>query len=186
MKYVIPALIAVIGGTPVQAEDWALDLFVGATHYGTLNWGGTEFENDNGTVGGLAITRMNPASRLEFGVEIAHARNTWDDRPGEDQTATSLMATGKYTFGEDGNINGYAGLGLGVVRVGHDDGATSDTDDTFGGQFVLGARYKIPASRYQAFVEYRYLDTFDDATLSGGNDVEYSRQDVVLGIRLGF
>ena len=186
MQRALSILLALAVAGPALAEEWRMELFLGGNHQGTLNWGGTDREIDQGGVGGIAFLRSNPDTRLEFGVELTHAENRWVGFPGEEQRATSLMAVGEYTFSQGERIDGYAGVGLGVVRVGYQDGTSSESDETIGGQVVIGARYKIPASTYQAFVEYRYMDTFDDATLPSGNDVEYSRQDLVLGIRLGF
>lgn len=186
MKQVLPFLLIALTATPALAEEWSLDVFLGPSEYGMLSWGGSDRDAEGSTVSGFAVQRMNPDTRLEFGVELSRSENQWTGLPDEDQDATSLMATGTYTFRQGDLVDGYAGVGLGVLRVGYEDGASSDSDDTLGGQVILGARYKIPASKYQAFVEYRYTDAFKDASLSSGNDVEYSRQDVVLGIRLGF
>jgi|GEM_PF-3148390 len=186
LKQIGPVLLALSAASSAAAEDWSLDVFLGTTEHGMLSWGGSDRAAEGDTVSGFAVQRLNPDTRLEFGVELSHSENRWSGIPGEEQDATSLMATGTYTFRDGEALDGYAGVGLGVVRVGFDDGAGSESDDTLGGQVVLGARYKIPASKYQAFVEYRYTDTFNDASLPSGNDVEYSRQDVVLGIRLGF
>lgn len=183
-RFATVAFLAVLAGT-AQAEDWTFDVFLGGAAQGPLSFGTLSRDLDTGPIGGIAINRNAGRLPFEIGIELSHSENAFSDVADETQSATSLMATGRYSLLERGRIDSYAGLGLGLVQVGNDDGTGTATDETVGGQFMLGARYSFPSSTYEAFVEYRYLDTFDDASIGGAN-VEYNRQDVIMGIRLGF
>lgn len=187
MHRIFAAVAVFLLALPAWAEDdWALEVYLGGSEQGTLEWGGTSYSMHDGGVGGIALQRGAFSENLEFGLEMSFARNEREGAPGEDQTGTSLMATARYGLGDVGPLETYAGVGLGVVRVGLDAPGTSESADTAGGQIAVGARYSIPASTYQGFVELRHLDTFEDAELPSGNDAEYSRTDVIFGLRLGF
>lgn len=185
MKALGPGLLITFLASSAFADDWAVDVFLGGTSQGPLSFSGSDRPLDDGTIGGITFTRKPGQMPLELGVDLSHAANSLSDAANETLSATSLMATGRYSLGELGPINGYAGLGLGVLSIGNDDGTTTSNGEALGGQIMLGARYTIPKTTYQAFIEYRYIDTFDDADLGSAN-VDYDRQDVVLGIRLGF
>ncbi len=148
-------------------------------------WGGIDYELKDGTTFGVSVYRQGP-SNLEFGLEIARANNDWVGFPNEEQLGTSLMANGRYLFPLGELFQGYVGAGIGAVRVGYDDAGDIESDNTVGGQIMLGGRYTLPNTGLQGFAELRYLDTFEDARLPSGNDVEYRRTDLVIGVRRGF
>ena len=179
-------LCATTFGSCAFAEDWSVEVFLGGNDQGTLNWGGTDYRLSEGGVGGLSIQRSGLAPNLEFGLEFAFTRNNWVDYPGEDQTGASLMATARYSLGNVGPFQTYAGAGLGVVQVGYDNVGTVETANAPGGQLALGARYTLAGSDTQTFAELRYVDTFEDADLPSGNNAEYRRTDLIFGLRLGF
>ena len=179
-------MLALVSANTAHAQDWTVELFLGGNHQGTLMWGGVDYELQDGFTTGIAVHRQALAPNLEFGLELTHAKNGWVGFPDEEQTGTSLMATGRYLFPLNETFQGYVGAGLGAVRVGYDNAGVTEYDSTSGGQVVLGARYNFASSGMQGFAELRHMDTFEDASLPSGNDVEYRRTDLVIGIRHGF
>lgn len=133
-------MLATISASAVHAEDWAMEVFLGGNHQGTLMWGGSDYELKDGVITRVSVHRKGLAPNLEFGLEFAHAKNGWVGFPNEEQTGTSLMATGRYLFAGNESFQGYVGAGIGAVRVGYDNAGATESDSTAAGQLVLGAR----------------------------------------------
>jgi opacity protein-like surface antigen len=173
------AIAALFWGGAAQAQTY-VEVTAGWTDQPDLMWNATDWEMDRGEHRGAAVGHyIRPNIAVEL--EALHTRTNYTGWPNNDLTATSVMVNGVYSFNRDGRIRPYAGLGLGVVRVGY---SPSDSeDDVFGWQAMAGTEIPI-ANRVSGFIEYRYQDA---ATAGDGPlEWEYMSHNLGLGLRYTF
>ena len=96
--------------------------------------------------------------------------------------STSLMLNGRYPFQITNGVIGYAGLGLGVIKVEYDGNgnAKSGYYNDAGKQISLGAR--LPLGANEVFTEIKYQTVFKNKKIKGLN-VEYDSFSFVIGFR---
>ena len=102
------------------------------------------------------------------------------------------MANGRYIFPISTSIEGYGGIGLGLIRVGYagtgPDEAYSGTDVVPGAQISLGARFALGSG--SLFSEIKHQAALDDASIDSAADSDvpqsYKSTSVVVGYSFNF
>jgi len=153
--------------TAANAGPWNVDIFAGTNLSDNLEWGGTNYDTDSGQVFGVAVSKSDVFTpNLEIGAEISRAKSEYTCCNPNSISGTSLMATAKYNFVNNGNFQAYAGAGLGIVKVKYvNSGSYSNSENVMGGQLTLGARYSV-SPNLKAFIEGRIVKA-KDAQVAG-------------------
>ncbi|ASM72495.1 MULTISPECIES: outer membrane beta-barrel protein [Roseobacteraceae] len=173
-----------LAGTGANAQNISYEIYGGVALEDSsgLNYGGTNFAMDHGSTFGVGAY-LDPIRGFEFGLDIMVTDRRYDGFVSGVETA-SLMVNARYPFAISSTIEGYVGLGLGVVDVKYDGNtafpAFSGSDAVAGGQISLGASYALP--RGQIFTELKYQEAFKDATIVGA-DVGYNSTSFLVGYR---
>jgi opacity protein-like surface antigen len=199
MNIACTSLLALCGlalSAPARAQSWSAELYGGGVFERSEEFaagGGTfEFDLKSGAAFGAALYSDSLASGVELGVDLMGTRAGYVGFGSDDYVnSLSLMAVGRLPFALGGGVEGYAGAGLGAIRVEYDDGAPelSGDDTVLGGQIGMGARYAIaPGSRI--FGELRHQIAFDDAEFLNANGTptlqSYSSTSLLIGIGFDF
>ena len=143
-----------LAGT-AQAQTYVEGMF-GLTSYPDLEWGGTDYEVDQGSAWGLAVGHhFTPTFSAEL--EFTHTKGEYTGFGGNNVTADAFMANGYYRFMPGSSFRPYVGAGLGTVNVGYENiaGAYEREDQVLGWQVIGGGEFAINPD-VSLFGEYRF------------------------------
>ena len=201
--------VMVLVAASASAEGWyvgAFGSFSGVddirfdTALGTVT---TPFESDMGL--GLVVGYDFDSVRVEgewsmreYEVENHILGGARLPGPTGDSESRALMVNAYYDFNQEGTVQPYIGAGLGLVDVELDGfGVTpvpdvlSDDDSGFGYQLMLGLGFEVSES-WTLFIDYRYQSaddlsvTVSPAAGAVSSDIDWTTQDVALGVRYSF
>ena len=183
MKHLIAALLTTIAfASSASAQNFTYEIYGGYALKGTS---GLQYARccdlpmDEGRA--LGVGAYTDLAGFEVGADFM----TTDRRYEGWETgveSTSLMLNGRYPFQITNGVIGYAGLGLGVIKVEYDGNgnAKSGYYNDAGKQISLGAR--LPLGANEVFTEIKYQTVFKDKKIKGSL-VEYDSFSFVIGFR---
>ena len=183
MKHLIAALLTTIAfASSASAQNFTYEIYGGAALKGTsgLQYAFCcDLPMDEGRA--LGVGAYTDLAGFEVGADFM----TTDRRYERWETgveSTSLMLNGRYPFQITNGVIGYAGLGLGVIKVEYDGNgnALSGYYNDAGKQISLGAR--LPLGANEVFTEIKYQTVFKNKKIKG-NLVEYDSFSFVIGFR---
>ena len=187
MKHLIAALLTTIAFvSSASAQNFTYEIYGGYAFKDTsgLQHGtpGNDFPMAEGHA--LGVGAYTDLAGFEVGADFMIT----DRRYAGYQTgveSTSLMLNGRYPFQIANGVTGYAGLGLGVIKVEYDN---SDSEkygyyNTPGGQISLGVR--LPLGANEVFTEVKYQTVFKDKKINAMEQKtqEYNSFSLVFGFR---
>ena len=186
MKHLIAALLTTIAfASSASAQNFTYEIYGGAALKGTS---GLQYARccdlpmDEGRA--LGVGAYTDLAGFEVGADFM----TTDRRYEGWETgveSTSLMLNGRYPFQITNGVIGYAGLGLGVIKVEYDGNgnAKSGYYNDAGKQISLGAR--LPLGANEVFTEVKYQTVFKDKKINAMEQKtqEYNSFSLVFGFR---
>ncbi len=109
-----------------------------------------------------------------------------------DVETASLMLNARTGFALASSIEGYAGLGLGIIQVGYagtgPDAPFFGEDIVAGGQISFGARYSLGSGSF--FSELKHPRAFEDDSIESVADTDvaqsYDSTSVIIGYGFDF
>jgi opacity protein-like surface antigen len=182
MKHLIAALLTTIAfASSASAQNFTYEIYGGAALKGTsaLQYAKCcDLPMDEGLA--LGVGAYTDLAGFEVGADFMTTDRRYEGwKTGVE--STSLMLNGRYPFQITNGVTGYAGLGLGVIKVGYDKNPKNSGYYTAAGvQISLGARYALGAN--EVFTEIKYQTVFEDKEIKG-NLVEYDSISLVFGFR---
>lgn len=185
MKHLIAALLTTIAfASSASAQNFTYEIYGGYALKDTaLQHGLMDYPMDEGHA--LGVGAYTDLAGLEVGADfmITDRRfSTWETGV----ESTSLMLNGRYPFQIANGVIGYAGLGLGVIKVEYDnnDSGKYGYYNTPGGQISLGVR--LPLGANEVFTEIKYQTVFKDKKINAIDEEmtqEYNSFSLVFGFR---
>ncbi len=176
------ALVATASiATAAQAQTY-VEGTLGLTAYPDLEWGGSDYEVDQGTAWGLALGHhFTPVFSAE--VEYTHTYGEYTGYNGNNVTSDAVMVNGYYRFMPDSQFRPYVGAGGGLVQVGYENigGAYTREDQVFGWQVIGGGEVAINP-QVSLFGEYR----FQSATGAEDAPTEWDYQSHIFSVGARF
>ena len=186
MKHLIAALLTTIAfASSASAQNFTYEIYGG---YALKDTSGLQYANSQFLAmaegRALGVGAYTDLAGFEVGADFMIT----DRRYAGYQTgveSTSLMLNGRYPFQIANGVTGYAGLGLGVIKVEYDN---SDSEkygyyNTPGGQISLGVR--LPLGANEVFTEVKYQTVFKDKKINAMEQKtqEYNSFSLVFGFR---
>ena len=183
MKQFIVAAAMVLGlSQAASAADYYAEFFGGVSSSPDLTWGGSDYNMDNGhNIGGSLGRTIAPTITAEL-----EAFHTTRDYACCTSSLRSLSIMGNVYYTMPFNmVDLYVGPGLGMINVEYDGYGTTDGEWVPGWQLIGGLT--VPVYKDVSLLgEYRYQNTFSDASINGGTDVEYLSHNLSIGLRIKF
>ncbi|WP_347832565.1 outer membrane beta-barrel protein [uncultured Planktomarina sp.] len=184
MKHLIAALLTTIAfASSASAQNFTYEIYGGAALKDTsgLQYGqpGNDFAMAEGHA--LGVGAYTDLAGFEVGADFMITdRRYFPYQTGVE--STSLMLNGRYPFQITNGVIGYAGLGLGVIKVEYDGNGNPKSGyyNAAGKQISLGAR--LPLGANEVFTEIKYQTVFKDRKIKGML-VEYNSSSFVIGFR---
>lgn len=189
------SLVASLLATPAAAGD--LEVYGGTTiapsdlHYGPdPSIGQNLVPVGNGPVFGAGLYFPIPSSPFEIGGDIMFTDRDYGI-PTASIKSTSLMISGRAATGIAPSVEGYLGLGLGMINVEYEQSNATflnGTDWIPGYQLEGGLRYSF-STNFQGFAGLKYQDGFEMAKIPPQpvfEYVEYKSLSTIAGVRFDF
>ena len=160
MKHLIAALLTTIAfASSASAQNFTYEIYGG---YALKDTSGLQYANSQFLAmaegRALGVGAYTDLAGFEVGADFMTTDrrfSTWETGV----ESTSLMLNGRYPFQIANGVIGYAGLGLGVIKVEYD--STNDNAGYYhnpGKQFSLGAR--LPLGANEVLTEIKYQTVF--------------------------
>ena len=185
MKHLIAALLTTIAfASSASAQNFTYEIYGG---YALKDTPGLRYQCCKYPIAeghALGVGAYTDLAGFEVGADFMITDRRFYGYP-TGVESTSLMLNGRYPFQIANGVTGYAGLGLGVIKVEYDN---SDSEkygyyNTPGGQISLGVR--LPLGANEVLTEVKYQTVFKDKKINAMEQKtqEYNSFSLVFGFR---
>ena len=183
MKHLIAALLTTIAfASSASAQNFTYEIYGGYAFKDTGLQHGTPGNNFPMAEGhALGVGAYTDLAGFEVGADFMITDRRFYGYP-TGVESTSLMLNGRYPFQIANGVIGYAGLGLGVIKVEYDGNGNPKSGyyNDAGKQISLGAR--LPLGANEVFTEIKYQTVFKDRAIKERLQ-EYNSSSFVIGFR---
>lgn len=147
----VAAAVSISGAA--HAQTYVEGMF-GLTTYPDLEWGGLDYEVDQGEAWGVAIGHHFTPT-LSGELEFTHTNGEYTGY-NNSVTSDAVMVNGYYRFMPGAQFRPYVGGGLGLVTVGYENAAPYEREDQVLGWQVIGGGEFALNPNVSLFGEYRF------------------------------
>ncbi|MHA1540102.1 MAG: outer membrane protein [Alphaproteobacteria bacterium] len=186
-KLLLAAALTVAFASPSFALGPYVEIFAGRNSDDS-KVSGSQTGFDDGYIYGAAAGMELGIIRAE--AEIFKKTNDFNNVSGEIDY-TTVMTNAYFDFGLPlFPITPYIGAGVGYTDVEVSTADINDSDQVTTYQVILGAEASIPGLPFDITADYRYVDSFEDATVTDNAgdqiNIDTKSQAITVGMKFGF